>query len=82
MAFRTLRDLIRDIPIGPSFLYGDVARGVIRLALRRDVRERTGAIQLAAALEEIASRSSSDALASQSMGVLSFPLVVDVSMPK
>lgn len=56
LAVRPIRDLLRDVPIGPQFLYGDLARGVMRLALRRDPGERAGAARIAAIVEEIAAR--------------------------
>lgn len=57
LALRPLRDLLRDVPIGPRFLYGDLARGVMRLAFRTDPGERAGAPQIAAIVEEITARS-------------------------
>ena len=56
LALRPLRDLMRDVPIGPRFIYGDVARGVMRLALRRKPGDRARASEIAAAVEEIAAR--------------------------
>ena len=56
LAFRQLRDLLRDVPIDPSFIYGDVARGVMRLALQRRPEERARAGEIAAVVEQIAAR--------------------------
>lgn len=56
LALRSLRDLLRDVPIGPGFIYGDVARGVMRLALTRSPGERARATIIAATLEEIIAR--------------------------
>lgn len=56
MALRPLRDLIREVPIAPRFLYGDVVRGVMRLALKREPGERAGAPRLTAAIEDITKR--------------------------
>lgn len=55
LAFRPLRDLMREVPIDPHFIYGDVARGVMRLALQRQPG-RARASDIAAAVEQIAAR--------------------------
>lgn len=56
LAYRQLRDLLRDVPIDPRFIYGDVARGVMRLALKRRPAERARAAEVAAVVEQIAAR--------------------------
>lgn len=56
LAFRQLRDLIREVPIDPRFIYGDVARGVMRLALQRQPGDRARASNISAAVEQITAR--------------------------
>eukprot|EP00903_Cladosiphon_okamuranus_P008103 g7811.t1 len=56
LAYRQLRDLLRDVPIDPRFIYGDVARGVMRVALKRRPTERARATEVAAVVEQIAAR--------------------------
>ncbi|CAM9821749.1 unnamed protein product, partial [Scytosiphon promiscuus] len=56
LAFRQLRDLVREVPIDPRFIYGDVARGVMRLALQRQPGNRARASDIAAAVEQISAR--------------------------
>ncbi|CAM9469092.1 unnamed protein product, partial [Ectocarpus sp. 12 AP-2014] len=56
LAFRQLRDLLRDVPIDPRFIYGDIARGVMRLALKNQPGRRARACEITAAVEQIAAR--------------------------
>lgn len=40
----------------PRFIYGDIARGVMRLALKPQPGERARACEITAAVEQIAAR--------------------------